>query len=290
MPISKPPSVRHADAGYALLAAIAAVAVFGYIAFAMLAAERGGLAGAIAEGKRAQLSAAADGALVLAATRLSVREAGVAPWRIDGRPYRATIGAVDVVIRIEDERGKIRLNDLDDDQVRLLFESAGVQGRAVDELTDAFLDWTDGDDAPRPFGAEATAYAQSGYRPRNGPFLTVGEIALIRGMTPALYARIAPAATVFFGAGGSFSPQTAAPLAIAVMTGGGLQSKDVIDRQRAIAGQRTALEPESALDLAARPLTIRVIASDNGGARLERVTIIEFPRGVPGSWEIRYQE
>lgn len=278
------------EAGYALLAAVAGIAVFGYIAFAMLAAERGGLAGTIAQGQRARLSAAADAGLALAASSLTASEFGQEAWRIDGRPYHVRFDGFALTIRIEDERGKILINQLSEDQARLMFQSAGIDGRRLDEVTDAFLDWIDVDNDRRPYGAEADDYAALGYRPRNGPLRSLSELGLIRGIDRPLYDRIAPAATLFFGGAGAFSPPTGHPLAIAVMTGTGMGSPQVIERQRAIAGQRVAIDLSEGESLTARPLTVRVVAEDGQRGRLERATIIEFPRGPAGGWEIRYEE
>lgn len=286
MPTSKPAS----EDGFALVAALIALALFAGVAFAMLAAEKGNLAGTVAGAEQARLAAAADAGVVLAAAHLSARGVDESVWRIDGRPYRTTLDGVSLTIRIEDERGKIRLNDLTEAQARLMFEGAGVGGRRLDEVTDAFLDWTDADDDPRPYGAEAADYARLGYQPRNGGLRTLGELALIRGMDRAIYDRIAPAATLFFGGAGGFDPANAHPLALAVMLETGMGSPQVIERQRALAGQRTALEPDAPPVLGGRPLTVRVLAEDGQGARLERATIIEFPDATLRHWEIRYQE
>lgn len=278
------------EQGFVLVAALVAMAIFSAVAIAMLSAERGNLAGVAAERQQARLAAAADAGLVLAAAHLADRGLGSAPWRIDGRDYRERLGEVSLTIRIEDERGKIRLNELSDAQARLMFEGAGAQGRRVDELTDAFLDWIDTDDDVRSNGAEAADYARLGYRPRNGAMRTVGELAMVRGMDRTLYDRLAPAVTVFFGGAGAFDPATAHPLAIAVMTETGMGSPEVIARQREWAGQRTALEPDGLPALGGRPLTVRVTAQTDTGDRMERVTIIEFPSATLDRWEIRYRE
>ncbi|QGP80470.1 general secretion pathway protein GspK [Sphingobium sp. CAP-1] len=286
MPTFKPPPEEK---GFALVAALIALALFAGIAFAMMATEKGNLAGTAAHNEQAHLAAAADAGVVIAAAHLSHQDMGASPWRIDGRPYRTDLNGITLTIRIEDERGKIRLNDLSEVQARLMFEGAGVGGRRLDELTDAFLDWTDADDESRPYGAEAADYARLGYQPRNGALRSVGELALIRGMDRAIYDRIAPAATVFFGGAGGFDPANAHPLAMAVMLETGMGSPDVIERQRAIAGQRTTLEQGAAPALAGRPLTIRVLAEDGQGGRLDRATIIEFPDATLKRWDIRYQ-
>lgn len=274
------------DGGFALIAAVAAVAAFGYIAFAMMNAERGNLALASGLATRARLAAAADAGLEIAVARIGSPDARER-WHIDSRLYRTRFDGIGLTIRIEDERGKIRLNQLEDRQVEIMFEAAGARGRQAEVLRDSFLDWRDDDDQARPNGAEAADYAGQGIAPRNGTLRSVGELARIRGMTRPIYDRIAPAATVFFGNSGSFSPETGQPLAIAVMTGLGMGAPEVIERQRELAGQRTAISDTEEANIAARPLTVRVLAEDGNGGRLSRATIIEFPRGRGGPWVIR---
>jgi type II secretory pathway component PulK len=71
-----------------------------------------------------------------------------------------------------------------DSRLDLNLASPGML-RAVlgnDSLADALLDWRDGDDSPRPFGAEAGWYEKAGRRlPRNGALADVEELALVRG-------------------------------------------------------------------------------------------------------------
>lgn len=54
-------------------------------------------------------------------------------------------------------------------------------------MADAILDWLDDDDMPREFGAEASYYQSRQLPiPRNGLPPHVGELALVRGVTPSL--------------------------------------------------------------------------------------------------------
>ncbi len=53
-------------------------------------------------------------------------------------------------------------------------------------VADAILDWLDPDDEPRTDGAEADYYQglNPPYRPRNGRIASIGELLLVRGVTP----------------------------------------------------------------------------------------------------------
>jgi competence ComEA-like helix-hairpin-helix protein len=86
-----------------------------------------------------------------------------------------------VIYGISDEESRLNVNTA----------SADVLGR-IDGMTPdvlaAIADWRDSDNVPSPGGAEAEYYAslQPPYQPRNGPFLTVRELLMVRGVTPDL--------------------------------------------------------------------------------------------------------
>lgn len=260
---------RGGERGFALVAALGALVAFAFIAFAVLAADRGNLAVLGAMQERARLSAAADAGLALA-----VASVAGGRWPIDGSTRRIAFSGMTLVIGIEDERGKLRLNEMNEDQIRRMFEAAGAQGRALDELVDAFLDWRDPDDHPRAEGAEADDYREGAARPRNGALRAVAELGSIRGMTPDLFAQVAPHATVFFGESGGFSAATASPFARQVMR----------------ASMPAGATPARAPDLRARPLTVRVTVDHGAEGQLRRATVIEFPNGPGRDWKIRYRE
>ena len=58
----------------------------------------------------------------------------------------------------------------------------------TEEIADAVLDWLDEDDDPREFGVEYDYYEglEPPYTPTNGPFRSVEELMLVRGVTPDL--------------------------------------------------------------------------------------------------------
>ncbi len=109
-----------------------------------------------------------------------------------------------VLVRVSDEQGKLNLNAL-----RNTSGTINSRWREVAErlfalrdldpgLLDPLLDWLDGDDFPEPRGAEKTHYLSltPPYTPRNGSLLTLGELGLIEGFTPALRARLDEVITV----------------------------------------------------------------------------------------------
>ena len=109
-----------------------------------------------------------------------------------------------IVVRIADEQGKLNLNALRNangtinspwrEITERLFELRGVDVGLLDPV----LDWLDGDDFPEPRGAEKNQYQNRipPLPPRNGPFLTLGELGRVEGITPALQARLSEVVTV----------------------------------------------------------------------------------------------
>jgi general secretion pathway protein K len=264
---------RRGEDGFAIVAAVAALAVFAAVAFAVLAYARGAARDLQARYAQARLDAAADAGLVLAVQGLAVDDPGQR-WAIGGAPRVAVFEGVKLTIGLEDERSKVPMPELEEDQVRRLFHAAGAQGDQLDTLTDAYLDWMDDDSEPRPHGAEAADYAAQGIHPRDGAPPTPDELARLKGMTPELFARIRPSLTSFFGVSGAFNPKGASPLALAVLSAGGENGVEVIEREREEEGERPATEIAPQDKLAGRNLTVVVRAEDGQGGALLRRTVI----------------
>lgn len=279
---------RDGEGGYALVAAVAAIAAFAYIAFEVLAVNRGAIAGVGAEFSRARLAAAAEAGVAIAAQGLSVQ--GTSRWPIDGRSRTVELDGARIAVVVEDEKGKAPLNKLDENDVRGMFAAAGASGSRLNGLVDAFEDWQDEDDARRASGAERADYMAAGLRPRNGAMHTVDELAALKGMDGAMFARLKPALTVFPGERGGFSASTANPLAIAFMTEGGQGATDAIQRQRELAGEQTALPAGDQPSLVGRPLTVRVTASDGHGGEARRAAIIQLTGRAGRPYWVRFVE
>lgn len=274
------------ERGYAMIAAIVGVAAFGFIAFALLAQNRGVLAEVRGEAEQAKLVAACNAGFYAAIAGLATTDM-TQRWGIDGRARAMQFGDVALTITVEDERGKIPLNGIIEEEVRTLFQSAGVSGAQLDTITDSYEDWEDSDNTPRPSGAEASAYSGMSYKPRNAGFRTIDEMRMLKGMDDAIFARVAQATTVFFGESGGFSESTAQPLALEVLGETGPNSPEVIEREKEIAGLAAVPQTLAKVSLLARTLTVRVEAR-KGATYLKRSAIIELTGTAgPGYW-IRY--
>ena len=263
---------RHAgEAGYASVAAIAGVGVFALMALALVQAGRATTMVSAAHVAQARAAAAAQAGLALGLDGALSRG-----WPIDGRPVTARFEGFQLVIRIEDERGKVPLNQLDEGTASALARASGVDDEDATRIAaHSLLDWIDGDDEPRVFGAESVHYRRSAMPPRNGPMLSVDELGSVRGWTRAMVERVRPFVTVHFGNGG-FDLRNARPEAIGVMQGGGPAGFDQIVRARAAAGQREAMATDPPVDLSGRTLSIRAEARAPDGSRAERRAVVEI--------------
>ena len=126
--------------------------------------------------------------------------------------------------QIEDEQGKLNLNDLvaggDPNaknkkvlRVKRLFELLQINP----DLVDAIVDWVDQDEKPEPAGAESLYYQtlHPSYRAANLPLQTLLELRLIKGMTPDIIAKLSKLVTVYPPDGQSkVNLNTADPLVI----------------------------------------------------------------------------
>jgi len=124
-------------------------------------------------------------------------------WIGDGRAYNFDFDEAKITVKATDESGKIDLNVADATALKNLFVSNGIEQSKAEALADAVVDWRDPDDLTSPHGAEEPEYKAAGlsYRPKNGPFDTVGELQQVLGMDYASFQRIEPAVTLFSGAG-----------------------------------------------------------------------------------------
>jgi general secretion pathway protein K len=127
--------------------------------------------------------------------------------------------------QIQDERGKLNLNDLaanvgDDIQkkarirrVERLFQLLQINP----DLVDALVDWIDQDDNPQPAGAESLYYQSQkpAYRAANGTLPALGDLSLVKGFTPDIIDKLSRYVTVYPQDGGApVNINTADPLVI----------------------------------------------------------------------------
>ena len=122
-------------------------------------------------------------------------------WRTDGAMQSFEFGGASIKISIQDELGKIDLNQAEAPLLASLLQSAGLNSNAAGSLADKIVDWRTATPLKHLNGAKEPDYRALGsaYRPRNGPFQSVDELLLVMDMTPALFRQIEPALTVYSG-------------------------------------------------------------------------------------------
>lgn len=123
-------------------------------------------------------------------------------WLADGRPYDWRFAGAKVKIEIVDEQGKVDLNLADAALLTSLLRVLGSEQGDAAQLAGAIVDWRDQDSLTQPSGgAEDADYAAAGrsYGAADAPLGSVAEVEQVLGMTPALYARLAPNVTVYSG-------------------------------------------------------------------------------------------
>ena len=98
---------------------------------------------------------------------------------------RGSLGGGTYQVNIQDESGKISVNNVSEQQLRSLCEVIGIPKPDADIITDSILDWRDSDTAHRLNGAEDDYYEALNppYKARDGALETIEELLLIRGVT-----------------------------------------------------------------------------------------------------------
>lgn len=197
-----------------------------------------------------------------------------------------------VSVTIEEENGKLNLNavsEFHDQARRRLLRLRGLP----EGISDAVADWVDGDRDPRPDGAEAPYYQAlpAPYLPRDGRMETLGELGLVRGLSPALAQTLSPYATVY-GTDWAIDINTA-PLPVLMALHDDMTeelARAVIDRRRqkpfASAGELTTvpgmdrIANSPGMQLGVKGTTYRLVSRATVG---EAVRIIEAVVGLDGT-------
>jgi general secretion pathway protein K len=146
---------------------------------------------------QAQLTACADA--MINATILRLLDLG-APGHppVDGTPTKATFAGCTGQVSVQDESGKIDLNQAPAALLTALFASQNLDIDDAQSLADKILDWREPGAGRRLNGAKADDYRRAGiaYAPRGGRMQSVDELRLVMGMTPPVFDALAPALTV----------------------------------------------------------------------------------------------
>jgi general secretion pathway protein K len=187
---------RRRQRGFALLIVLWTVGFLALLGTQIVAAGRSDTQLADNLKQQAVLQAATDGAIAnVMFTLVGARNPSLQP---DGVVREIRIGQVPVLVRIVNESDRINLNTASGALIRALIVDVGGPPGVAAQVAAAILDWRTEGTTARQGGAKAPQYQAAGrsYGPPEAPFQSVGELTDVLGMTPALFARMAPHITV----------------------------------------------------------------------------------------------
>lgn len=271
---------RGQPRGLALVTVLWGLAILSLIAGIMLASARFSTGAARYASRAAEADAIADAAVARAVLGILDRRLD-RRWRVDGTAQTVDILGVPVEIAVQDEYGRIDLNQADGSLLQRLFENAGLGLTDAQALADKVQDWRGSGFGKHLNGATADDYRAAGlqYLPRSGPFQSVEELKLVIGMTPEIYAQVEPALTVYT-AKQAINTASAPPEALAALPG--FDAQKAADLVAARAGADAAASGpvqggkiDPAIPLAGWPFSIET-RFEIAGRRVARVTVVRI--------------
>ena len=126
-------------------------------------------------------------------------------WRVNTDIPPVPFGGGSFQVRIENESGKVDINGADALLLRIMLNPFDLTDTEKDVIVDSILDWRDTDSFHHTYGAEDDYYLALAepYEARDAPFLSIGELLLVRGITPDIfYSGLEKIVTVRSGEGG----------------------------------------------------------------------------------------
>lgn len=118
-------------------------------------------------------------------------------------------------IDVEDENGKLDLNKASREEIKDLLEKLEIPEDRADVIADSILDWRDKDNLSHLNGAEDDYYSglKPPYHPPDGPFRTLTELSLVKGVGYELFWK-KPGLWRFFTiySQGGYDPKLAPPI------------------------------------------------------------------------------
>lgn len=285
MTMRRQPSLR-AQRGIALILALWLTVMLTVIASGFAFSMRSEALAARNMISMAQARAAANGAIERTVFELS-RIATPDTWKRDGVAHDWKDGDVAITASATDESALIDINAANEVLLRSLFINVGgADPDLAAHITDAIQDWRDADDLKRPNGAEEADYRAAGlkYKPSNGPFETVTELARVMGVTPAIYARVADGLTVHSGQAG-INPLTASRQVLLALPNATPENVDAYLTARAAALKANQpvppFPPAQAFTAGAGPRwRVRAVATMPDGVTFAREAVVS-PSGDP---------
>ena len=177
--------------GFALLMVLWAMAILALLLGAFGLKARSAALVAETTLARTQAHAAAEAGAMIAAAALQTPDTATR-WVPDGRRYVVTFGGFVLHIRCTDVSGLVDLNSASRDTLRGLFQAAGALPANAAALARAIIRWRR---VPLEIGMLAPSSDSEGH----GPFVTLGGLRGIPGISGALFRQLEPALTLWSG-------------------------------------------------------------------------------------------
>ena len=132
----------------------------------------------------------------------SKKDRSIDPWTPSSNPYSIEIGDGDCEVFISDEGGKINVNKITEetrDNFIKFLTACKLEELTAETITNSILDWLDEDDLHHVNGAEKNYYATlpEPYEPKNGPFESLEELTLVKGITPQIFELLRDHLTIY---------------------------------------------------------------------------------------------
>jgi len=216
--------------------------------------------------------AADDGAIFAAIFNLSDPNPAQR-WPLDGAVHELTIGNSRVMVRLEDEAGRINPNLASPALLEALLRVTGSDPETARRLVGTIGEWVGSAPVARPQNAVLADYSAAGldYGPPSAPIETLDELGRVIGMTPVVLAAIRPHLTLFGPP--EPNPASADPVVAAALA------------QASPPSQAQPIAPnQPTLDL----LTVRIEASAVGpsNARASKTAIVRVGAMLPGGYAV----
>jgi general secretion pathway protein K len=120
---------------------------------------------------------------------------------------------------VVDEESKIPLNHMNSQAIleKIFGLAANVDYKTAASIAESVIDWRDADDHATETGAENRYYQTNkpAYRPKNGPFGSLEELMLVRGVTPAIFSKVSPYLSLY--GSGQINLNTASPVVLSAI-------------------------------------------------------------------------
>ena len=120
-------------------------------------------------------------------------------WPLNGPPRELTIGNSRVMVKLEDEAGRVNPSGASPALLEALLRATGSDPQSAGRLAVAISEWAGSSPSPRPQDQVLADYRAAGldYGPPGEPLETLDELGRVLGMTPAVLAAIRPHLTLF---------------------------------------------------------------------------------------------